>query len=93
MALYSLVVESEGNSYSTQVAAESARMAVNEYFRNVYPRSSAEAFGLTAPILSAQDILHIRPMDGLVNMWVCCAGREGKYVSVVCSRTESIQEE
>jgi hypothetical protein len=92
MALYSLVIESEGKSYSTQVAADSARLAIHDYFERVYSNSAREAFGNDMPTLSVLDILYVKPMDGLVNMWLSCAGREGKYVSVVCSRTDSAQE-
>jgi hypothetical protein len=91
MALYSLVIEREGKTYSTQLAADSAAKAVKKYFNETYPRSSVEIFGESTPKLTAKDIIYVTPMDGLVNMWVACAGREGKYVSVICARTVSRQ--
>lgn len=89
MALYSLIVEHEGKSYTTQVRAESATQAVAEYFSRIYPASSAGAFGPSAPLLNATNIIYVTPMEGLVNLWAACAGNEGRYVSVVCARTVS----
>jgi hypothetical protein len=89
MALYSLVIEHGGKSYATQLIANSASDAIKQYFVKFYPYSGKEFFGNTAPILTLKDILYVTPMDGLVNMWLACAGREGEYVSVICSRTVS----
>lgn len=91
MALYSLVIERGGKSYSTQLVADSAAKAINEYFAKLYPFSGVEFFGKSAPRLTTKDIIYVTPMEGLINMWVACAGREGEYVSVICSRTVSRQ--
>ena len=91
MALYSLVIECDGKHYSTQVTAASAELALKHYFDVQYPKSGARAFGKDAPVLSAKNIILITPMSPLVNMWLCQAGHDGKYVSVICSRTVSRQ--
>ncbi len=92
MALYSLVVEHGGKSYSTQVNAGSADEAVAHYFDSVYPMSSADVFGDSAPALDPSDVIYVNPMEGLVNLWAACAGRDGRNVSVVCVRTAPRQE-
>ena len=91
MALYALVIERGGKSYSTQLAAESATKAIKKYFTEHDPHSGIEFFGKSSPHLTANDIIYVTPMEGLVNMWLACAGREGEYVSVICSRTVSRQ--
>ena len=91
MALYSLVIERGGKSYGTQLIANSASDAIKQYFVKFYPHSGKKFFGNDAPNLMVKDILYVTPMEGLVNMWLACAGREGEYVSVICSRTVSRQ--
>jgi hypothetical protein len=91
MALYSLFIEHEGKSYTTQVRADSAVRAVREYFSRMYAISGAEIFGPSAPTLNSKDIIYVTPMEGLVNSWAACAGREGRYVSLICARTVSRQ--
>lgn len=92
MALYSLFVEHQGKTYTTQVSAESSTHAIRDYFSRVYPASGFQFFGSDAPLLDTSNIIYITPMEGLVNSWVACAGRDGSYVSVVCARTVSRQE-
>jgi hypothetical protein len=92
MALYSLVIERDGKSYSTQLEAGCARQAIEDYIGRVYSASAAEFFGTEIPSLSKQDIIYVTPMNGLVNMWLACAGREGQYVMVTCARIDPIQE-
>jgi hypothetical protein len=87
MALYSLVIEHGGKFYSVQVIAPSAGLALKKYFKDRYPKSGRSFFGETAPMIAAKDIIHITPMDTLINMWMCQAGQGGSYVSVICSRT------
>jgi hypothetical protein len=89
MALYSLIIERGGKYYSTQLRADSATAAIRQYFTTPYQHSGREFFGDSSPSLTAKDIIYVTPMEGLVNMWVACAGREGEYVSVICSRTVS----
>ncbi len=91
MGLYSLVIEYDGKRYSTQVTATSADSALKRYFDVRYPKSGREFFGKEAPVLSAKDIVLFTPMSPLTNMWACQAGQDGKYVSVICSRTVSRQ--
>jgi hypothetical protein len=87
IGLYSLVIEHEGKSYSTQVEADSARAAVAAYFERIYPVTAKEAFGPGAPALGAKDIIYVTPMQGLVHLWAVSAGRDGRYVSAVCALT------
>lgn len=89
MALYSLIIERSGKSYSTQLRADSSTAAIHQYFTTLYQYSGKEFFGDNSPSLTAKDIIYVTPMEGLVNMWAACAGREGEYVSVTCSRTVS----
>ncbi len=91
MALYSLVIEHGGKSYGTQLVGESASTVIRKYFTEYYPNSGLEFFGDSSPKLTAQDIIYVHLMEGLVNMWLACAGREGEYVSVICVRTVSRQ--
>jgi hypothetical protein len=93
MALYSLVVEHKGKSYTTQVSASSGALAIREYFSRVYGLSGLPFFGETAPSLNADNIIYVTPMEGLVNSWAACAGRDGSYISLVCTRTVSRQEQ
>ena len=80
MPLYSLVVEHQGKPFSTQLIAASAHEAVTAFF--VHPVAAS-----VTPALNASDIIYVSPMEGLVNMWATCAGREGRYVSITCTRT------
>lgn len=92
MALYSLIVEHGGKSYSTQIAADTATVAVSEYLSRIYPNTRKEAFGEAAPELGPEDVVYVTPMQGLVNMWAACVGREGCYVNLVCANTVKNQE-
>lgn len=88
MGLYSLVIDHEGRSYTTQVEAGSAEGAVEHYLRAVYPVSATEAFGPNAPVLRAQDVIYVTPMQGLENLWAVSVGSGGRYISAVCVLTE-----
>ncbi len=92
MALYSLIIEHDGKSYSTQIFADTATIAVSEYLSRIYPVTRQEAFGDTAPELSPEDVIYVTPMQGLINLWAACAGREGRYVNFVCASTVQNQE-
>ena len=85
MALYSLLVEHEGESFSTQVAGTSAEEALRRFFAQPIARA-------VSPVLGPQDILYVTPMTDLVNLWTACAGREGRYVSITVARTVEQQE-
>jgi hypothetical protein len=84
MALYSLFVEHEGKPFSTQMSAPSAREVAESFFSHPMAKS-------LAPALEAQDIIYVTPMENLVNAWAICAGREGRYISITCFRTEQEQ--
>ena len=84
MPLYSLIVEHEGKPFSMQVTAESAHEAVAAFFAHPVAAS-------VTPVLDAKDIIYVTPMEGLVNMWAACAGREGRYVSITCAATVTRQ--
>lgn len=84
MALYSLFVEHEGKPFSTQMSASSAQEVAASFFS--HPMAKA-----VSPALEAKDIIYVTPMEDLVNAWAICAGREGRYVSITCFRTEMQQ--
>ena len=89
MALFSLVIERDGKSYSTQLESDTAKSAMNLYFNNHYNHSGKEFFGKNSPTLTAKNIIYFTAMDGLINMWLAQAGVEGEYVSVICVLTVS----
>jgi hypothetical protein len=79
MALYSMVVEHEGKSFTTQIAGRSIEEAVRAFFARPMAAS-------ISPALTPEDIIYVTPMEGLVNTWAVCAGREGRYVSITAVR-------
>jgi hypothetical protein len=81
MALYSLFVEHEGESFSTQLHAESVELAIRSFF-------GSKMASATLPQLSIEHLLYVTQMEGLTNAWAACAGHEGRYVSLTCFRTE-----
>jgi hypothetical protein len=87
--LFTLVVACGATSYTTQVYAASAEAAATAYLNDVYPATAAEAFESDAPRLGSGDLIYVAPMDGLSNVWAVSAGRDGKYISVVCTLTEA----
>jgi hypothetical protein len=88
MALYSAFVQSGSENYSTQINAGSAQEAFNAFCDVVYNSTASALTSPDAPTsLSASDIIYVTKMNGLTNMWLCQAGRDGKYVSVVMART------
>lgn len=91
MNLYSLVIEHEGKSYTTQIEAESERGAVAQYLASIYSRTAKQAFGPSAPSLDVEDIIYVTPMQDLVNLWAVSVGRAGRYLSVVCALTVPAQ--
>jgi hypothetical protein len=84
MSVYSLFVEHEGKSFSTQFVAESASDAVHQFF--AHPLASS-----TEPALDVTDVLYVTPMAGMPNLWAACAGRDGKYISITCAHTVARQ--
>ena len=68
MPLYSLIIEHGGKSYGTQLVADSATKAINQYFAKLYLYSGMEFFGGSAPQLTINDIIYVTPMEGLVNI-------------------------
>jgi hypothetical protein len=87
MGLYSLIVEHQGKSFSTQLAAPSADEAIADFFSNTYSRLREQAFGPAAPDLGSGDIIYVKSMTDLTNIWAASVGRGGQYVSVVCVLT------
>jgi hypothetical protein len=81
MALYSMVVEHEGKSFTTQVTGGSVQDAARSFFANSMAAS-------LAPALKPEHILYVHPMEGLVNTWAVCAGLEGRYVSITAVKVE-----
>ena len=88
MPLFTLVIEFKARSYTTQVRAASAQQAFAAYLDSIYPVTGGDVFGPEAPELGSTDVIYVTPMDGLVNVWAVCAGRQGQYISAVCSQTE-----
>jgi hypothetical protein len=88
MSLFTIVVEFEGVSYSTQLQAFSPQAAAATFLECVYPVTAAKAFGTEAPQLGASDLIYVTAMEGLANVWALSAGRAGKYISAVCTLTE-----
>jgi hypothetical protein len=91
MALWTMFVEVGEFRYSTQVTAADARGAIRKLLgtggvkkaiANLYPDNWPNSY-------SMRDVVALLPMEGLVNMYLCQLGREGKYVSVVMARTVS----
>jgi hypothetical protein len=86
MPVYSLFIEHEGKSFSTQFAAESANEAILQFLGHPLAAS-------TQPALAVKDLIYVTPMEGMVNLWAACAGRDGRYVSITCARTVARQGE
>lgn len=89
MPLFTLTIRHGPTWYSTQIEDSTAYSAVEHFFDAIYPATRNDAFGATAPDLRASDIVLFVPMDGLTNAWAATAGREGRYVELVCSRTST----
>lgn len=90
MALWSLVIGVAGKSYSTQVEAESPSDAISMFLAGQSLVSFLRSEGLAdwPTDLGPTDITLMVPMQGLVNMFACDVGRNGKYVSITLVRTE-----
>lgn len=89
MPLFTLTVRYELDCFSTQLTAPDAHASVRRFFDRTYPSIREGAFGALAPDVSAADLVLFIPLEGLTNVWAATAGRGGKYVEVVCSRTFS----
>ena len=91
MALWSLFVTVGDEKYSTQVVADSPRGAIRRFLHTGGLKETLSRLGSTGwpAKFSVKDVVLFIPMDGLVNMYLCQLGREGKYVSVVMARTVS----
>jgi hypothetical protein len=88
MALYSAFIEAGSASYSTQIISETARSAFELFLDQMYNEHVADLSGEDIPNqISSSDIFCFIRMDGLTNMWLGQAGRDGKYVSAVLART------
>ncbi|CAN7529721.1 hypothetical protein LJR074_003745 [Acidovorax sp. LjRoot74] len=84
MALYTLLVQPEGESFGTQCEGANVEKAVHAFFAH----QVAEAL---SPKLGPEHIMYITPMEGLVNVWAVCAGRHGRYTKITVVRSEGIQ--
>lgn len=87
MPLFTLTVRYELDWFSIQLTAPDAHAGVRQFFDGTYPLIREGAFGALAPHVSAADLVLFSPLEGLTNVWAATAGRGGKYVEVVCSRT------
>lgn len=89
MPLFTLTVRHGPIWFTTQTEASTAHAAAEHFFDAIYPAIRNDAFGDTAPDVRASDLVLFVPMDGLTNAWAATAGREGRYVELVCSRTST----
>jgi hypothetical protein len=91
MALYTLVVRrswpTKINGFTMQLVAASASDAADEFFARIQPTTREP----DEPLMGSGDIHAFLPIDGLVNVWLIQAGKGGKYLSIVCSRTDARQ--
>jgi len=83
MALYSFVVEHEGETFTTQVPGHSISEAAQYFF------SAPMAASLSPPLLP-EHIIYVHPMQGLVNTWAVCAGHQGRYVSITAVKVDEV---
>jgi hypothetical protein len=81
MALYSFIVEHEGETFTTQFAGESVEEATRSFF--AHPMAAA-----ASPALKPDHIIYIHPMKDLINTWAVCAGEEGRYACITAVRVE-----
>jgi hypothetical protein len=86
MALYALVATGSGKEFTTQFSASSAQEAVRSFF--AHPMAAS-----ISPALATEDILYVTPMEGLVNTWAACAGKEGRYVSITVVQVHEVPNE
>ena len=89
MAVFTLVAEYQGKSFTCQVIGSSAEDVVSLFLSSVYPNARQTGLGPQAPELTDVDVIYITPMTDLVNVWTVSIGKSGKYVSVVCVLTAS----
>jgi len=93
MALYSMFVSCTGvGDFSTQIRADTPRDALREFLRGTSLREFLAKQKDWPKKFSEKDIVLFIPMDGLINMYLCQFGRDGKYVSVKLALTVSRQE-
>ena len=92
MAQYSLHVELEGvSSFSTQMQAKNVPSVVRLVLEGKAIADVLEALPTWPQCFTERDIFLLIPMTGLINMYLCQLGRDGKYVSITISRTVSRQ--
>ena len=89
MAVFTLVAEYQGKSFTCQVIGSSAEEAVSIFLSSVYPNARHTGLGPQAPELTDADVIYITPMTDLVNVWAVSIGKSGKYVSAACVLTTS----
>ena len=87
MPLFTITARHGPDGFTTQLEAPDAQSAVTRFFDEVYGPIRGEAFGASAPDLSASDLVLFAPMTGLANAWTATAGRGGRYVELACSLT------
>jgi hypothetical protein len=90
--LWSLMIRLEGNGgFSTQVSAPTPNRAVRLFLEgNSLPQYLASCAGKDWPeTFAVEDVIAFIPMDGLTNMHLCQAHRNGKYMDIILVKTES----
>ena len=81
MATYSLIVEHDGQTFTTQFSGATVQEAIQSFFAHPVAASAS-------PALRPEHIIYVRPMEGLVNTWAASAGLDGRYVSITAVRVE-----
>lgn len=89
MAVFTLVAQYQGKSFTCQVIGSNAEEVVSLFLSTIYPHTCRTGLGPQAPELTDADVIYITPMIDLINVWAVSIGKSGKYVSVACVLTAS----
>jgi hypothetical protein len=85
MALFSYVATFGDKHHAGQIRAASAEEAIRAYFDHDYPRHR-QLLG-DAPEIDSKHVVLTDRMAGLRNMWVCQAGRDGRWITAFFAET------
>ncbi len=85
MALFSYVATFGDKHLPGQITAASADEAVRAFFDHHYSRQR-QLLG-DAPEIDSRHIVLIDRMAGLRNMWLCQAGKDGRWITAFFAET------
>jgi hypothetical protein len=85
MALFSYVATFGDKHVPGQITATSVEEAIRAYFDHYYPRQR-QLLG-DAPEIDSRHIVLTDRMEGLRNMWLCQAGRDGRWITAFFAET------